>query len=449
MKIPTFVALLTAVIASAAMGSDWPQLQNGPARLGYTPERIGPVLKNRWAVGFAPERLFPGTQPIVADGKVFIGTAMGTFHALNAESGKSAWKFKANGPILHTAGVADGKVFFGCMDGRVYALNVSDGTEVWTFDSKRRTGFSTAVLLADSRVHIANRDGTVYALAQADGRVVWQHKLEAPVLMSSALSDGKLYVPAMDMRVYALDAATGKRLWVSKTLTGAALKDYWPVAYKGFVIIRTQRKYGKGAPNFAIKWQTGMLPKEELDRQLRLIEIYRKGNPSYQDMFVLDAATGEEAFLPPHFAVNAMNGAVPPPCVDGDGLLIVPATIHSWYAGWGRLDLEAQRIVEVMTHKEPNRNGRPVGTGNTDETLNVSAAGRVVLAFHTEECNAHFTGIWDLDKHRWTNVRPYHADNLYTQNTQGGGGSPPVIANGMVLHTSWNTLNARVQEDEK
>ena len=81
--------------------------------------------------------------------------------------------------------------------------------------------------------------------------------------------------------------------------------------------------------------------------------------------------------------------------------------------------------------------------GNSDENLNVSAAGKNVLVFHTEEGNAQFTGVWNLDRREWAPVGAYHVDRAFTSNTQGGGGNPVAVANGMLYHTSWNTLNAR------
>ena len=118
------IAAACCFLVGEGRAADWPQLQNGPARLGYSPEKIDVPLKRAWVVGLSPERLFPQTQPVIAGGRVLLGTAMGNFHAFEATSGKKLWSFQAGGPILHTAGVEGGKVFFGCLDGSVYALDV-------------------------------------------------------------------------------------------------------------------------------------------------------------------------------------------------------------------------------------------------------------------------------------------------------------------------------------
>jgi hypothetical protein len=431
-------------------GADWPQLQGGPQRLGYSPEKLDVPLKNTWAHGFAPERLHPQAQPVVAERRVLIGTAMGTFYCFDAKDGKVLWAQKLAGPVLHTAGVEAGRVFVGCMDGCVYAFNTADGSLAWKFDCKLRTGFSTAVLLAEKKVFIANRGGVYYALAQEDGSVLWQQDLGVPILMSSAYDGGTIYCGAMDLRVYALHSANGKVLWKSRLLDGAAFKDYWPVVHGHYVLVRPAPLSG---PQYwkAVEWQRGPLPPAELEKQQQIVQYYEK-NPRSRNLFVLERRSGEEALVVPQWMCGTMNGAPAPPCIDADGLLIVPVQLHDWRAGWGRLDLEKRRIVEVLCDGDFEffaKRQSMRGTGNGDENLNLSAVGRLVLTIHTEECNAHFTGAWHLDRRDWTQIAPYHAETFYITNTQGGGGNPMVVADGMLYHTSWNTLNARTASPAK
>ena len=63
------------------------------------------------------------------------------------------------------------------------------------------------------------------------------------------------------------------------------------------------------------------------------------------------------------------------------------------------------------------------GSGNTDENLNVSAAGRIVFVMHTQEMNANFTGTY-LDRRDWYQIGPIHADLAFSGNSQGGGEIP-------------------------
>jgi hypothetical protein len=163
-------------------------------------------------------------------------------------------------------------------------------------------------------------------------------------------------------------------------------------------------------------------------------------------LYVLDETSGKEAVVLPQWVTDTMNGATTPPCVDGDGMLIVPVTLHDWRGGWGRLDLSKGRVVEVLSDGDLDffaKRKTMRGTGNPDENLNVSAAGRSVLTLHTQESNAHFTGVWHLDRREWAQLMPIHDERSFSNNTQGGGGSPGAVGAGMLFHASVNTLNAR------
>jgi len=441
------LVLLSAAAGQAAPDAQpaadaWPQLQNGPQRLGYSPAKVDLPLKNAWIRAFSPERLHPQAQPVIAEGKVFLGTEMGSFYAFDAKTGQEVWKFKAGGPILHTAGVEGGRVFFGCLDGKLYALRAADGAQEWVFESGLPTGFSTAVLLAEGNVYIANRGGAYYAVAQKDGKPVWRQDVGSPILMSSACDAGRLFFAAMDMRAYALDAKTGQVIWKSAVLSGAAFKDYWPVAYKGYVILRPMG-IGCLGGGPAIEWMKGPLPEAELKKEQARIDRVTK-SAAEKDLFVLNQSDGKEPFVVPSWTTNTMNGAVAPPCVDGDALLIVPVAIHDWRGGWGRLDLDKKLVTELLCEGPPAQGKpQPAGMGNGDENMLASSVGRLAVILHTEECNANFTGAWHLDRREWKQIGPYHADRFFVSNTQGGGGNAGAFAGGMLFHTSWNSLNAR------
>src|SRR5438876_8574094 len=52
-----------------------------------------PGLKLKWAYGF-PEAISAYTQPIVAGGRVFVGSQNGTVYSLDAKTGCTYWTFK-------------------------------------------------------------------------------------------------------------------------------------------------------------------------------------------------------------------------------------------------------------------------------------------------------------------------------------------------------------------
>src|ERR1044071_9802267 len=110
------IFLLIVLMAGIARG-DWPMLAHDVSRSGATAEEVRPPFERKWYRLFADEGLMAGVQPVIAEGKVNVGTMRGILHAIDSESGKDVWTFAAGGAILHACAVADGRVFFGAGDG--------------------------------------------------------------------------------------------------------------------------------------------------------------------------------------------------------------------------------------------------------------------------------------------------------------------------------------------
>ena len=386
------------VFGWSALAADWPQLGNGPQHTGYSPEALKPPFKLKWNVQFQPERLYPAVQPAIVGGRIFIGTEHGNLHCLSAADGTRLWKFPAGadervGPIVHSAGVEGGKVFVASMDGCVYALEAQTGKLAWKLDSQLRTGFSTAVLLAEGRVFAPNRGGTLFALEQSDGKAAWKADLRCALLQSPAYNDGRLYVAGMDMPLRALDAKTGRELWKTEPIKGLAFKDYWPVVHKGLVIVRPMGPW---------------------------------------DASAFDEKTGQPSALAIPGGIT-MNGAVAPPCVDGEGKLVT-----SRDSGWARVDV-GTREIEYISEKRGGPKRRPGGLGNRDENMTPGAAGTIIFVMHCQEGNAQFTGCYDLTTKQWTPIGGGPWLNM-TSNTQGGGSSQPAVADGLMYHVSLHGL---------
>ena len=150
------------------------------------------------------------TQPVVAGGRLFVGSMDGVMYARDAATGAPVWQFAADGPIRHSAAVTAGAVVFSSHDGFTYALRAADGGLLW----KTATGPSATAPLADdsrSRVYVASTSGILTALAVASGTVAWRFDAGAPILTSPALSaDGRLVLFGNEaIEAVAVDAATG------------------------------------------------------------------------------------------------------------------------------------------------------------------------------------------------------------------------------------------------
>ena len=162
-----------------------------------------PRLTLKWAFGFPG-----GTQaygnPVIAAGRVFVGSDNGTVYALDADTGCMYWSFKAEGgvrgaPSVGRAGTRDA-LYFGDLKANVFAVDAVTGQQIW------------------------KKQVDTHAFARITG---------APTL-----ADGKLYVPVSSVEevpaaqpnyecctfrgsVVALEAATGAQIWKSYTVQEA------------------------------------------------------------------------------------------------------------------------------------------------------------------------------------------------------------------------------------
>lgn len=434
--------MATPLASVAATATDWPQVQGNAQRTGFSPESVPSQLTVLWTHPFQPEKIYPQVQAIVGQGLVFVGTEMGNLYALDAETGSQRWVFAAKSPIANSVAYADGRVFFGAMDGAVYGVNAATGAPIWRTKASPRLGFSTAPVIADGKVMLGGRNGVFYAFDPASGAIVWQAQIGAPILQTAAADGGRVFFGAMNLRVFALNTVDGAVAWQSEPLPAMAFKDYWPVVVQGTLIER---------PTGAGDLLSADMSKAGQRRTLAQADEAEAGAEAgaevpHKSLYLFDAATGAPKPNVIHSDAITMNGAAAPPCVDKDGLLIMsmPLAQNPSFFGWGRLSLSTRQFEGALIDARPTTEPPPLGFGNIDENMAVTCAANAVLAMHTQEANAQFTGIYDDAAQTWTRIEPGHASRQLSSNAQGGGANPASIAGGKVFHISWHELIVRV-----
>jgi outer membrane protein assembly factor BamB len=406
----------------------WPQLGNTPQRTNYTPMVFDPPQgRKKWAVCLTDldigNRLNPTVQPIIAEGRVYVGCKNGKLFALDAKTGKVAWAFQAGGPICHTAGYAKGKVMVAALDGCVYAVDAGTGQQQWVFsdpDKDRRVhGFSTAVLLAEDHVFAVDRGGRLFCLSVADGKEIWHYDSDAPVDQSPAYDAGKVFFASEDMIVHAVDAATGAGVWKSEKLDGLSFRWFYPVVVSGKVIVRSLCGFGGITDNTL---------------------------PGQRSLFALDEDTGKQNIVLKQRDMGH-DGTQPPPAVTRDGLLLMHNGV------WALEALSTQKFIMPLmetTKRPPNiRSAVPWmagGGGGGNENGIASVVGDNVLAIPPLDTytvgTPYFGGAFNLITRRWyVDVRgaqptansqgwePYGGDG-----NESGGSDAMSAADGLLYH---------------
>jgi len=199
--------------------SDWASWQKNLSGSRYaagetaiTPQDVG-SLQLKWAFTFPRiPGVFPGSQPAVVDGTLYVGSTDAKLYALDAKTGATEWAFdltQVTGPVTNAhpdpvrdgPTVSGGAVFFGDSRGYLYAVDRYTGKLEWatlldtTNPDVRITG-SPVVFGGRVYVGVSNQEagyqqhnlnypcctarGELVAVNASDGAVVWRHYTVPP-----------------------------------------------------------------------------------------------------------------------------------------------------------------------------------------------------------------------------------------------------------------------------
>ena len=219
----------------------WPTYGANARRTGTAPRsRVRPPFRRRWAVDAGSLIEFP---PVIADGRLFLGTNGGRFLAVEAATGRIAWERRFGRCIAASPAVSHGVVYVSLMDpspcaphnhrapGYAVALREADGSTLWRFTAGP---IESSPLVAGGRVYVGSWDNRVYALDARTGRVVWRFRTGGAVKGGAALDRGTLFIGSYDGHLYALDARSGRVRW---SATVGASMYATPVVTDGEVVI--------------------------------------------------------------------------------------------------------------------------------------------------------------------------------------------------------------------
>jgi outer membrane protein assembly factor BamB len=254
----------------AEPGVFWPTYRFDAERHGVADYPHRPPFKTRW---FFRARTLVEFPPAIGYGRLYFTNNYGRLYAVNAKTGKRAWKkdsgrcvasspavwehlviqtYLAGHPcnrgnqkgiqglvVARFAGfgefrwqtriapsesspvVVDGVVFLGDWSGRVYALYARTGKVKWVFRTKGR--IKSGVAVSGNRVYVGSYDHHLYALNKNTGRLIWRASAQqrlgkrAQFYATPSAAYGRVYVGGTDGKVYSFGATTGKLRWSHST----------------------------------------------------------------------------------------------------------------------------------------------------------------------------------------------------------------------------------------
>lgn len=223
-----FLALSTAVFA------EWPTYLHDASRVGATTESLPGTLKQAWSFASptAPQMAWAGENGrvieghelfnrirfddvfhvAISQGHVFFGSSVdGRVMCRELASGKEVWSFFTNAPVRLAPMIADGKVYVGSDDGYAYCLDAASGKVVW----KLRAGPHDERILAR-------------------GRMISRWPVRTGILVDGGIAYfGAGVFPHEKVYLYAVEAATGKVIWKNDAISekDAGRNDLSPQGY--------------------------------------------------------------------------------------------------------------------------------------------------------------------------------------------------------------------------
>jgi outer membrane protein assembly factor BamB len=397
---------LGAEVAIAQATSEWSQLAHDPQRTGYVPIDVPTPWQLKWIwngpvgsgdAGPSGDHLTlpKGMQPIVGDGRLYVGHSDGQVWAISEATGTQVWSSAIGGEVLNTGAYDSESVYFGSTNGRLYRLRASDGQILEEFNAGGE--IAMAPLLVGDTVYIGSTNGTFYALDRTTLTQSWSYDAGASLLASPAYSDnygGLAIILSEDKFAHAVQVSDGSRRWRvavnadEDPLRGnTSFADTYPVVSEAndAVIVRSY-----------LDWDKMWRPDGGAPSTVEEIRSYLANNPTLQSFFVLNLDNGAQRFVAPVMVGAIGNGgdfeSVPPQAVvkrliDGTEVAYVlwrtrQACIMSWCDGRedttvGEMDLGTGNIRFVQDYKNDGTMRMP-----TDEQSPLSMAGDSLFYAH-------------------------------------------------------------------
>lgn len=206
---------------AAKEGIAWPMYGFDEQRTRVGASKFRPPFRRRWTYHGKSLLEFP---PAVAYGRLYFTNNVGTTIALEARTGKRAWRRVAHRCTASSPAVA-GKLVFqtflnkppcnasgSSLDGLVVAFSAKSGKVVW----RRQVGPSeSSPLVVGHRVFVGDWRGKVYAFEARSGHLDWSYTTGGPVKDGVAYDNGRVYFASYDHHVYAVRARSGRLAWSS------------------------------------------------------------------------------------------------------------------------------------------------------------------------------------------------------------------------------------------
>jgi outer membrane protein assembly factor BamB len=163
------------------------------------------------------------SSPLVVGKTIYFGTDGGQLLALRTSNGSERWHLDVPGAIKASPSYDRGRVFVADYQSTMFAVDAKTGKVAWRTNTSRgapggRGGFYSSPAISAGRVFAARDDGQVCAFDERTGKLDWSFPTGAATYGSPAVAKvpgtpETVYIGAENGIFYALDAHHGTERW--------------------------------------------------------------------------------------------------------------------------------------------------------------------------------------------------------------------------------------------
>ena len=205
---------LGAVLALTACGLATPKKIPPPPLPQFTAEvHINSAWSGR--AGADTDNLYPGLQPTLHDGMLFVAAASGDVVAMDAASGDNIWRYSHDATLSGGPGAGDGLTAVGDREGMVY-VHGENGELLWS--KQLSSEILAAPAVGYGQVVVRTADGQLFGLAAPTGQNLWAHSSSLPALTlrgnSPPVIHKNVVIAGLDSsHLIIVDLDSGQLLW--------------------------------------------------------------------------------------------------------------------------------------------------------------------------------------------------------------------------------------------
>ncbi|RJP78425.1 MAG: T9SS C-terminal target domain-containing protein [Candidatus Zixiibacteriota bacterium] len=226
MKRLILLSLLLGLPLPAAR-ADWPLLHGNPARTGHNPEITTAGLVHLWEADLESPVY---ASPVMAAGRVYVGTADARLVCLDAATGATLWQQMLGSWSEGAPAVAGGRIYLGASDHKVYCFDAVTGAPLW--QAVTGSWVESSPLVFQDQVYVGGMDHRFRAYQAATGNPVFSLVTDGDVRTAPSTDGQNVFFSGDDEMIHALTPA-GAPLW---TVTAPGAVYSAPVAAEGKVV---------------------------------------------------------------------------------------------------------------------------------------------------------------------------------------------------------------------